>query len=64
MICHQNKPKRMIHLHTVKWLQLLLCVTNDLIRQSFIYTRLNDKTLLFLTIQPSISQLFAYSLNG
>ena len=31
--------------------------------QSFIYTRLNDETVLFQTIQFSISHLFAHSVN-
>ena len=53
-----------IHLHTVKWFQILLCITNNLIKyQSFIYTQLNDQSVLFLTIQFGISHLFALSLN-
>ena len=38
--------------------------SNNLIkRQSFIYTQLNDQTVLFQTSQFSISHLFALSLN-
>ena len=41
--------------HVVKWLQVLLCITNNSIKhQSFVYTQLNDQTVLFLTIQFSI----------
>ena len=58
-----NEPK-LILLHTVKSLQVLLCITNYSIKQqSFIYIPLNDQTVLFLTIQFSISHLFAHSLN-
>ena len=31
--------------------------------QSFVYIQLNDQTVLFQTIQFSISHLFAHSLN-
>ena len=42
----------------IKWFQVLLCITNNSIKhQSFVYTQLNDQTLLFL------SHLFALSLN-
>ena len=51
-----------IHLHTVKWFQVLLCITNNSIKQSFVYTQLNDQTVLFQSIQFSISHLFAHSL--
>ena len=44
-------------LHTVKWFQLLLSNSNNSIpHQSFDYTQLNDQTVLFQTIQLSISQ--------
>ena len=44
--------------------QVLLSVTNNSMKyQSFLYTQLNDQAVLFLTIQFSISHLFAYSLN-
>ena len=36
---------------------------NSIKHQSFVYTQLNDQTVLFLTIQFSISHLFAHSLN-
>ena len=58
-----NEPK-LILLHTVKWFQVLLYITNNLTEhRSFVYTELNDQTLLFLAIQFSISHLFALSLN-
>ena len=45
--------------HTVKWFQILLCITNDSIRhQSFVYTQLNDQTVLFQTIQFCISLIW------
>ena len=50
-------------MYTVNWLQVLLCIINNTIRQSFVYTQLNGQTVLFLTIQFSISYLFAHSLN-
>ena len=51
-------------MHTVKWFQVLLCVTYSSIKyQSFVYSELNDQTVLFQTIQFSISHLSAYSLN-
>ena len=35
----------------------LLCITNNLIKnQSFVYTQLNDQTVLFLTIHCSMSE--------
>ena len=55
---------KLILLHTVKWFQVLLCITNNSFKhQSFVYTQLNDQTVLFLTIQFSISYLFALGLN-
>ena len=49
----------------MKWFQVLLCITKNSIKhQSFVYPQLNDRTLLFLTIQFSRSHLFALSLNG
>ena len=47
---------------TVEWFQVLLCITNNLIRQSFIYT-VNGQTVLNLTIWFNVSHLFAHSLN-
>ena len=42
-------------LHTVKYFQTLLFNTNSSIKhQSFVYTQLNDQTVLFQTIQFSI----------
>ena len=58
-----NEPKLFL-LHTVKWFQVLLYIANNSIKhQSFVYTQLNDETVLFLTIQFSTSHLFAISLN-
>ena len=48
-----NEPK-LILLHTIKWFQVLLCITNNSIKhQSFVYTQLNVKTIQF-----SISHFF------
>ena len=53
-----------IHLHTFKWFQVLLCITNHSIKhQSFVYTQFYSQTVLFLTIQFNISHLFAHSLK-
>ena len=58
-----NDPN-LILLYRVKWFQVLLCITNNSFKhQSFVYTQLNDQTILFQTIQFSISHLFAHSLN-
>ena len=58
-----NEPK-LILIRTVKWFQVLLCITNNLIKyQSFVYTQLNYQTVLFQIIQFSKSNLFAHSLN-
>ena len=46
--------------NSVKWFQVLLCITNNSIkRQSFINTQLNFKAVLFQTIQFSISAQFS-----
>ena len=48
----------------VKWFQVLLCITNNSIKHKlFVCTPLNDHTVLFQTIQFSISHLLALSLN-
>ena len=45
-----------ICLHTVYCFQELLCIINNSIKhQSFVYTQLNDQTVLLLTIQFSMS---------
>ena len=63
LITFLNKPKHILLL-TVKWFQVLLCITNNLIKyQSFVYTQLNGQKVLFQAIQFSISHLFAHSLN-
>ena len=41
----------------------MLCITNNSIKQSFIYTQLNDEKVLFQAIHFSIIHLFALSLN-
>ena len=52
-------------LHPVKWFPVLRCITNKFIKhQSFVYTQLNDLTVLFLTIQLNISHLFALRLDA
>ena len=52
-----NEPK-LILLRTVKWFQVLLCITNHSIKpQLFLYTQLNDQKVLFLTIQFSMITL-------
>ena len=41
----------------VKWFQVLLCITKNSIKhQSFVYTQLNDKTVLLQTTQFNIYQ--------
>ena len=51
----------LIRLHPIKWFQV--SITNNSINQSFAYTMLNDQTVLFLTIQFSMSHLFLPSSN-
>ena len=52
------------YVNKVKWFQVLLCITNNSIKhQSFLYTQLNVKIVLFLRIQFSIVYLFALRLN-
>ena len=41
---------------------MLSIINNSFKHQSFVYTRLNDQTVLFPVIQCSISHLFAHSL--
>ena len=54
----------LIDLHTAKWFQVLSCITNNSIKhQSFVYTQLNDQTVLFQTIQFSISHFITLSSN-
>ena len=55
IICQINK---------VEWLQVWLCITNNSIKHhSFIYTQLNEQTVLFSIFLLSISYLFALSLS-
>ena len=52
-----NEPK-LILLRTVKSFQIMPCITNSSIKHlSFVYSQLNDQTVLFQTIQFSISHL-------
>ena len=52
-----------MHLHTVKYFQVLICITNNSIKYlSFVYTLSNGQKVLFQTIQFSITH-FAHSLN-
>ena len=52
------------HKSTKSKFHTLLCITNNSIKhQSFVYTQLNDRTVLFLTYQVSLIYLFALSLN-
>ena len=63
LITFLNDPE-VILLYTVKWFQVLLCITNNSIKyKSFVDIQLNDQTDQFLTIQFSISHLFAHTLN-
>ena len=51
--------KQFSSVNKVKWFQVLLCITNNSIKhQSFVYTQLNVKTVLFTTIQFCISTWF------
>ena len=55
---------KLILSHSVKQFQVLLHITNKSIKDlTFVYTQLNDQTVLFHTIPFSISYLFALSLN-
>ena len=58
--CQKNFYSKLFSLvNKVKWFQVLLCITNNSIKhQSFIYTQLNVKTVLFQIIQFSISTQF------
>ena len=54
----------LILLYTVKWFQVLQCIINNSSKhQSRVYTKLNDKAVLFLTIHLSLSHLFVHSLK-
>ena len=53
---------KQFNLTRIEGLQELLCISNNSIKyQSFIYTQLNDQTVLFQTIK--LSYLFALSIN-
>ena len=48
------------YVNKFEWFQVWLCITNNSVKpQSFVYIQLNEQTVLFLTIQLSISHLFA-----
>ena len=56
---------KFILLLTVKWGQVLLYIIYNSIKyHSFVYIQLNDQTVLFLTIQFSISHLFVVNINS
>ena len=67
MITFLNKPELVFFLYivkwfhiilnnSVKWFQVLLCITNNSIKhQPSVYIQLNDQKVLFQTIQFSIS---------
>ena len=60
LITFLNKPK-LILLQTVKWFQVLICISNNSFKhKSFVYTQLDDLTVLFQTIQFSISHFFTF----
>ena len=50
LITFLKEPKFIIFL-TMKWFQVLLYIINYSIKQPFVYTQLNDETVLFLIIQ-------------
>ena len=53
-----------IHLHTFEWFHVLLYIINNSIKdQSFVYTQLNNKTVLLQSTQLILIHFFAYSLN-
>ena len=44
-------------LYAIKWFQVFLCITDNSIKHlSFVYSQLNNQTVLFLTIPISHSQ--------
>ena len=46
------------------WFEVLQFITYNLFQhQSFVYTQLNDQTVLFLTTEFSISHLFVLNFN-
>ena len=62
LVTFLNEPK-LILLHIVECSQVLLFITNNLIKnQLFANMQLNYQTILFLTIQFSISHLFLLTL--
>ncbi len=60
-----NTNNSIQHYLFVKLFQVLVCITyNSVKHQSFVYTQLNGQTVLFLTIQFSISHLLARMSNS
>ena len=54
----------LIYLYIDEWFQVLLCIINNSIKhQGFVYTQLNDQTVVFQSIKFGMSHLFALSLN-
>ena len=59
------KQFNLAQVNKIKCFQELQYITKNSIKhQSFVYTQLNDQTVLFQTLQFSISHLFAHSLNA
>ena len=64
MICKHILLITFLNEATVKWFQILLCITKNSIKhQLFVYLQLNDQTVLFQRIKFSVSHLCALSLT-
>ena len=48
----------------IKWFQVLLCITNNLIKLAFVYTQENVKTILFQTIYWNLSVISRKLVQG
>ena len=53
----------LISLRTDNWFKLLCITKNSIKHQSFVYTLLNNQTVLFLTIHFNMLPLFAHTLG-
>ena len=61
---YQIRMLLIIYLHTVKWFQVLLQIANNSVKhQSFIYSHLNVKTVLFQTIQFRMSNSYIWHID-
>ena len=49
--------------YTFKEFQVLLWITNNLIKQPIVFTQLNGQTVLILSIQVNVNHLLVHSLN-